>query len=77
MVAPTLRSAVLVMNPLVWLINLVLKFLLRLPRVPQKHKTSCSTFNLFALEDISALEELRVSGRKHEPENRRLYRRNL
>lgn len=46
-VAPILRVLMVVMNPLVWLTNLIVKFLLRLMRIPQKSTdTSVSTEEL-------------------------------
>ncbi len=46
-VAPVLRVLMVVMNPLVWLTNLIVKFLLRLMRIPEKSaETSVSTEEL-------------------------------
>jgi len=46
-VAPILRFLMVVMNPLVWLTNLVVKFLLRVMRIPEKSsETSVSTEEL-------------------------------
>lgn len=49
-VAPILRVLMVVMNPLVWLTNLIVKFLLRLMRIPEK-----SPENSVSMEELRSI----------------------